>query len=378
MKICNAMFALLVALQLNLYPETEVEPVDLTIQGKTYQSAKLTRVTENSAVIMHSSGSKSFELEKLTAQEIEKLNSSSETVSVPSNWRELLAAWKVQQQKDREAMRAAYLEAQRIKAEAEKNNPSPEMTEPVPAEPKVTEPVAEEEAPPEKASYEGLRLSAEWNKGWGGKSQTQDDLKRLFGGVVTGKMDSKPHPDLELVPGIHYLMPVKDALKAIGAVVETSNACLTPGFPHHSFHYVGFSGNFGMGFNRMFLLLDKGNKVVSVQFVNQSPRGPNRGEGNGLARSQVKVPLTGGWKTFNFVQLNRKGSSSTSVRMGILAVPGKSPALYQIDSGFYSGGGLQEIVRWYVPQPIADLIHFTAGIKGKGITGASGLGGGGL
>ncbi|MEM1297166.1 MAG: hypothetical protein AAGH89_17505, partial [Verrucomicrobiota bacterium] len=204
---------------------------------------------------------------------------------------------------------------------------------------------------------DGLRLSNSWDDPYGGKTQTQEDLKRLFGKVKKGGLDAKAYPKLEIVPGIRYLMPLEEALNVIGGEVESRNGISTPGFPERSLFSVAISGNFGQGFNRMVLVLDTASQVVSVQFLDQSPGGPDRGPGNGMANSQVVLKLSRGWSTYNFVTLNKKSSSKANVQMGIKKIPRKSPAVYQVNCKFSSSGQLKERVRWFVPQPIVDVIH---------------------
>lgn len=220
-----------------------------------------------------------------------------------------------------------------------------------------------------------MKLSETWEEPYGGKTAAQADLTRLFAGVATGRLDTEPHRALELVRGVYYLMPLDDALKQLGATAESTNGIPTPGFPNRSLFAVSVSGNFGEGFNRMNLVCDRAKQVVSVQFLNQSPgTAINRGAGNNLAAAQTAVPLTAGWKVYNFVSLNKKGTTGSSVQMGIAPVAGKAPGLYQIDSLFVSGGRVQEIVRWYVPQPIAELLHHCASLKPDGLSTGS-LGG---
>lgn len=218
------------------------------------------------------------------------------------------------------------------------------------------------------AQGDGLRLSSSWDDPYGGKTKTQDDLKRLFGKVKKGGLDTKAYPNLELVPGIRYLMPLEDALKVIGGQVESRNGISTPGFPDRSLFSVAVSGNFGQGFNRMFLVLDTKSQVVSVQFLDQSPGGPDRGPGNGMANSQVVVKQFKGWSTYNFINLNKKSSTSASVTMGIKKVGRKNPAVYQVNCKFLSRGQIKERVRWFVPQPIVDVIHHCASLEPGGLS----------
>jgi hypothetical protein len=102
----------------------------------------------------------------------------------------------------------------------------------------------------------------------------------------------------------------------------------TPGFPAQTLHYKSYDGNFGGSFNRLFLVLDAADKVVSVQFVNESPGGINRGPGNRLALLKLGRPIltTSDVQVVNFITMRKKGTSAPTVRIEMKPVLGMSAA----------------------------------------------------
>ena len=237
----------------------------------------------------------------------------------------------------------------------------------------------------------GLKLLPSWNEPYGGKVHSIDDLKKVLKPINKGRLDSSAHPNLQLLKGVHYLMPIEDATEdlKLGRVVA-GQIVGTPGFPWKTLHYKAFDGNFGGGFNKLYLILDGANQVVSAQFVNESPGGINRGPGNKLALLSLGkvIHQTSNVQVFNFITQRKKGSTGATVRIEVKPVlgvassgknkgkgsNGNKPALFVVDSTLRTTAGTKEIVRWVVPQPIVDLIYHCCTMEGVG----KGLSSGGL
>ena len=226
----------------------------------------------------------------------------------------------------------------------------------------------------------GLKLRPFWKELYGGKVHSIDDLKKVLKPINKGKLDSKPYPSLQLIKGVPYLMPFSEAAEKLdlGRMVAGQVAG-TPGFPAQTLHYKSYDGNFGGGFNRLFLVLYAADQFVSVQFVNESPGGINRGPGDRLALLKLGRPIhtTSDVQVFNFITLRKRGTSASTVRIEVKPVLGMSavqkgkgkimkPPLFAVDSSFRTRSGTEEIVRWIVPQPIVNLIYHCCTMKGVG------------
>lgn len=389
--------------------------VDLEVDGRNYEGARISSVRPGAVSVMHSGGAASIPIGQLKPEDIARLNQTNERVKIPANWKEHYKTWIDQQELIRKAQaeRAAAARAEREQREMRAPGlpPVPEdspvsSTNPAPGAASS----AEEAAPVSTASVADarLKLNPSWNEPFGGKPHAIDDLKTIFKPIARGRLDSGPHPDLELVRGVPYLMTALEAAKTLELGEVVSNSLVnTPGFPARTIGLLGFDGNFGGGFNRIFLVTDAAKQVIAVQFVNESPGAIDRGPGNGLALVSLGnvIVSTGGVRVFNYNQNRRKGSTSSSVQLtirpvlglsaGVAAVPGSPllpgsgrsapsagggrPTLYAVDSVFRDGTGTGEIVRWLVPQPIVDLIYHCSTMPGVG-TGLStgGLSTGGL
>jgi len=175
----------------------------------------------------------------------------------------------------------------------------------------------------------GLKLSPSRKEPHRGKVHSIDDLKKVLKPINKRKLDSRSYPSLQLIRGVSYLMPFSEAAEKLylGRMVAGQVAG-TPGFPAQTLHYKSYDGNFGGSFNRLFLVLDAADKVVSVQFVNESPGGINRGPGNRLALLKLGRPIltTSDVQVVNFITMRKKGTSAPTVRIEMKPVLGMSAA----------------------------------------------------
>src|SRR5438445_11591489 len=79
--------------------------------------------------------------------------------------------------------------------------------------------------------------------------------------------------------GVRYLMDCDQAASVLGvrANIPSRVKLATPGFPRDTMYYVGYDGNFEGHFNRLYLVTDVANKVVSIQLVAEHPKGRSTG-----------------------------------------------------------------------------------------------------
>lgn len=240
--------------------------------------------------------------------------------------------------------------------------------------------------PPSSASVEsgstvsagvGLQLGKGWDTPLQGGTATMDDLSRLFGSLAKPKVDLSEAKGLPIYEGIMYLMPVRQAIDSLKLSLRLPSKVLIacPGFPRDSFYYYAVDGRFDGHFNRLYLVVDKADQVVSVELVDESPKNTMN-----LSRREQ------GWHTYNFVSTRTKATNMLEIDHHVLLsgsgrfestqsyfdpIPKISrqnenwtlarvdSALVQLDRKYLprqSDLVVKEQVRWYVPRPIVELI----------------------
>ena len=81
--------------------------------------------------------------------------------------------------------------------------------------------------------------------------------------------------DINIYNGARYLMDCNEAARVLGVrgSIPSRVSLATPGFPRNTMFYVAYDGNFEGHFNRLYLVTDAANKIVSVQLVDEHPKG---------------------------------------------------------------------------------------------------------
>ncbi len=226
-------------------------------------------------------------------------------------------------------------------------------------------------APPPQngAGNTKLQLAANWDTQMQGGSATIDDLRKLFGTIATPARNLDGNDSIKVYRDVTYLMPYRTALATLNLTGQQSSKVLVscPGFPRDSLYYYAIDGNFEDVYNRMYIVVDRADQVVSVQLVNEAP-------------SKVKGMGDSTWHTYNFVNNRAKASGSVTISNKVTLKhdgnPG-TPALYsnadlgwrvaQVDSLLVQPishravsmpiqGEVKEQVRWYAPRPLVELI----------------------
>ncbi len=206
-----------------------------------------------------------------------------------------------------------------------------------------------------------VHLDPSWIKSGQYKEASADFRKVL--GLKANHTASEFRPDLckgfgvgSTICGKPWLCPLKEFVESVAEVkslrANTSRVQVgMPGFPHSSFFYHSYDGDFtrkvgaaGGRFNRMYVVTDGWDQVVAVQFTCESPK----------AASYIKH---GGIGIFNYVQFRRKGSSSAHVRYFTSSSGGTT----KIHTLLVDGGGAKEINVLILPQPTLELVRFNLG-----------------
>jgi hypothetical protein len=216
-----------------------------------------------------------------------------------------------------------------------------------------------------------------------GGTATIEDLGRLFGIVGRANVDLDGH-NIQIFDGITYLMPAQQALDSLRLNVRLPSKVLVacPGLPRDSFYYYSIDGRFEGEYNRLYLVVDNADQVVSVELVNEVPR-------NGGAHFGTDQ----GWHTYDFVNTRTKAITTLRIDHKIeLGANGRFLALshngaytptmtqsntnwdmVRLDStlvdverrGSSTLPTTKQLTRWYVPRPIVELILTCVQKSGK-------------
>jgi hypothetical protein len=212
-----------------------------------------------------------------------------------------------------------------------------------------------------------IALAQGWDSSPQGGAMTRKDLATIFAGLGRVNVDENA---ITIYAGIPYLAPLAEAkkrLKLEGATSSRSKVT-TPGLPIGSFFSYSFSGVFEGGFNRLYLITDLADQVVSVQFVEDAPR----------QRSKEVTDLYG-FHTYNFVSGRTKGTDDLIIKHEVVegppqvvvvesvlvnpnpfagdSAPGaKSSKSSSGKSRKPTSGEVMEMSRWFVPVPVVRLI----------------------
>lgn len=178
------------------------------------------------------------------------------------------------------------------------------------------------------------------------------DLQRLF------SPHARPSPDLNwpnevmMSDDIPYLCPLRLAESRLHVAGKMSSRTLIacPGFPRGSIFYRSYDGNFEGHYNRMYIVTDAADQLVSVELVDESPK------------QDWSIPWRNDWFCYNFVNYRVKAAPRLTISHEVQEI---RPDVFQIDSGLrdpeVQGRGnwthrTLELSRWYVPRPFVQLI----------------------
>ena len=190
----------------------------------------------------------------------------------------------------------------------------------------------------------GIVLSSNWSaplpESSGGHSSEIQDLKALLGPYGTPSDSLAAAPGVIIYPGIRYLMPQAEAARLLGAAgITTKSKIACGGFPD-GLSYTAYDGRWEGVFNRLYIVTDLANQVVSLEFVAESSRIPH---------TPPWQRITATRHVLDYVNATVKGQRG-------------SPETWMYNTGY----GLvidtvsHQTVRWYVPKPLIDLILFCA------------------
>lgn len=218
-----------------------------------------------------------------------------------------------------------------------------------------------------------IALGANWNSPQQAGGMTRKDLALLFTGQGSSD-DGSDDTSIIAYGGVPYLTPLAETRKRLNLEnTPASKARVTcPGLPIGSFTAHTFTGVFEGGFNRLLLITDNADQLVSALVLDENSR----------QRVQNETDATG-YHTYNFIQHRVKGNDDLVIRHEIKPVKGRviivdsmlidpndelpKPRTSSTRSSTTTTpttsktGKVLERSRWYVPAPVAQLILRCAG-----------------
>jgi hypothetical protein len=223
---------------------------------------------------------------------------------------------------------------------------------------------------PKPAEVKKMVLAANWSSPVQGGEMTRKDLATLFGGQGSASESAEGDPSIVLFGEVNFLAPLAVAKKRLqleGASAFVSKVTC-PGLPIGSLTATMFSGVFAGGYNRLYLVTDNAEQVVSILLVDENPR-----------QRSPEVTDTMGYHTYNFINGRSKGNNELVIKhqvategapRGVVVVestlvdptdgnpPSKGPASNRTTTAARTPktGKLMERSRWYVPGPVVNLI----------------------
>lgn len=218
-----------------------------------------------------------------------------------------------------------------------------------------------------------IALASNWSPAGRGGELSRKDLAKIFGGCGAASEETKVTAPCEVYPGIPFLSSLAFARKVLklDGVANTRSKVVTPGLPVGSLTAVQFSGVFPGGFDRMFIVTDNAEQVVSVLLVEQNTasRVPNE-------------PDINGYHTYNFITARSRATNDIYIKHEIdlenapegtvivntmlidptdpeTPTPQRSTRSSSGKSSSFSKpktGKVMERCRWFVPRQMVNLI----------------------
>jgi serine/threonine protein kinase len=191
---------------------------------------------------------------------------------------------------------------------------------------------------------------------WASKPAAGDtvsaDLFELLSPYGKAQVNLKGDTRITLYGPVKFMMPAKEAAKALNAPLPTGRLLDTAGFPAHSIWSYTFTGAYGDGFNQLVLLADSAERVIGVQLINDHPDAlwldPNH--------------FNDRWRTHNFIDGRNKGGRKWRIAHRVRYME----ATLQVDSELVAFdekapaqlGKPKERVMLILPHQVVDLILY--------------------
>ena len=207
--------------------------------------------------------------------------------------------------------------------------------------------------PSTQSSGQSIALPSNWSStlsaSSGGSSATIADLSRLL------SMYGKPDTALEwssplyVYAGIPYLTPLNEVVKQLKLSSPKSKSKISCAGMPDGLSYYSFDGKFEGDYNRLYLVVDQKDQLVSVELVDESPKGGAEGGDRDLKN-----------RTYNFVDSRCKGLDFMHVDYEVQRSQEYESNSLIIDLSLTDPRLRKTLksAKWYVPQPLVNLILF--------------------
>lgn len=259
-------------------------------------------------------------------------------------------------------------------AAAAPTTPTAELAKPSTPEPmKPAPPAAAVVVTPQPTTEPAKKivLGATWNRPTQRGEMTRKDLALLFGAAGAASESVEVDPSVMVYPGIPILTPLAEARKTLRLdnVAATASKVTCAGLPVDSLTAHAFSGIFAGGYSRLYLITDNAEQVVSVLLVDENTR-----------QRAGELTDSFGYHTYNFINNRVKANNELVVKHEI-AKTGAPAGVVLVDTLLIDGndpedlpqtrttsrttkykprkpttGRVMERSRWFVPQPLVNLI----------------------
>jgi hypothetical protein len=185
----------------------------------------------------------------------------------------------------------------------------------------------------------------------GGHSHEIQDLRALLSGFGAPNADTAPHPDAEIYPGIHYLMPWHEAEKVlvpISAPTRSGGKIACAGFPD-GLNWICYDGKWdwsGGTYNHLYILKDILSQVVCIEFRQE--------HGYWVQQAPPWQNIGGNWHVIDYINAEVKGLSDINIDTQVLDERnGKHRIVVHT-----SNQKINHTATMFLPQPLIDLILF--------------------
>jgi hypothetical protein len=214
-------------------------------------------------------------------------------------------------------------------------------------------PIIDPTGAPAYVPPKGVVLSPRWRSSPRYSTSISDLVRGWFKRVGTPELDLEPKVGVLIRPNMPYLVPIAQALKVPSEKMPSRNAVDCPVFPAESFFYYKFEGAYEGGCSEMLVLTDIEDKIVGVQFGDDSPRGMRFEQGQ----------HSGSVALFNILEYKRKASRDWKVAVGVQQtnqVVRIDLELVSPESGSEYRDRPREFNRLYLPQPMVNTLLYVA------------------
>ncbi len=298
-----------------------------TLSGRSYQNCRVLEVRADCIRITHATGVTSIDFEDLPEE--------------------------VRQRYHYDPAKGA--EARQNNATIARNTPAPGEIISQSSAPPLASPLSSPRPPPTAPTAQApphIVLASLWDTKVQGASETMRDLQRLFAPQAKPSADLNAGTQLMMADGIPYLCPLRLAEERLHVAGRSSTRTLVscPGFPKGSVYYHSYDGQFEGRYNRMYIVVDSAEQLLSVQLVDESPDAAGR------------MHWDKNWLCYNFVNYRVKTMPRLQIAHEVKEV---RRDVFRVDSGLHDPGLTKprhtdprtlEISRWYVPRPFVQLI----------------------